>query len=174
MTRAPDGEQNDTLAPDVVDFVAALNEHDVVCVLVGGYAVGVHGVARATGDIDFLYERSDANVRRLCAALAAFGAPAEVIDADALGSPGLITAFGQSPARIDLLNEIDGVTFATVWHNSLSTTLGGQSVRVIGLAELRANKAASSRLKDHQDLAKPPTPERGTTARPAKKTRRKR
>lgn len=156
MTRTPRGELNDALAPDFVDFVAVLNEHDVRCVLVGGYAVGVHGVIRATGDIDFLYESSARNVRRLCAALGAFGAPANVIHADALESPGTISAFGQPPYRIDLLNTIDGVTFDEVWRGSIRTTLGGLPVRVIGLAELRANKAASGRPKDREDLAKLP------------------
>jgi len=34
-------------------------------VLVGGYALAVHGVVRATGDIDFLCRRTKATVRRL-------------------------------------------------------------------------------------------------------------
>ena len=45
-----------------------LNAHDVVFILASGFAVGWHGVVRATGDIDFLYEQSPKNVTRLCAA----------------------------------------------------------------------------------------------------------
>lgn len=167
----PSTGSNVTLAPDFIDFVAVLNEHGVVCVLVGGYAVGVHGVVRATGDIDFLYERSQANVRRLCAAMAAFGAPATVIDTTALLAPGTITAFGSPPFRIDLLNEIDGVSFDDVWRGSIRTDLGGQPVRVIGLAELRANKAASGRTKDREDLAKLPAVEK-SSPKPTRRSRR--
>lgn len=63
------GEDNDALSPDFLDFIVSLNEHKVVFVLVGGYALGVHGVVRATGDIDFLYRRTKQNVRRLCTAM---------------------------------------------------------------------------------------------------------
>lgn len=61
---------NDTsaLAGDFRDCIEMLNAHDVVFILVGGFAVGWHGVVRATGDIDFLYEQSPKNVTRLCAA----------------------------------------------------------------------------------------------------------
>ena len=44
-----------SLADDFRDFVEAMNRNAVCVVLVGGYAVGFHGVVRATGDIDFLY-----------------------------------------------------------------------------------------------------------------------
>jgi hypothetical protein len=37
-----------------MDFVHALNANGVEYLLVGGYAVGVHGYVRATVDIDFL------------------------------------------------------------------------------------------------------------------------
>ena len=54
MSRAAIGGINDSLGPDISDFVAAMNAHAVDFVLVGGYAVGVYGVVRATSDIDFL------------------------------------------------------------------------------------------------------------------------
>jgi hypothetical protein len=45
-----------------------LNDRKVHFVLVGGYALAVHGVVRATADIDCLYRRTIKNVRQLCAA----------------------------------------------------------------------------------------------------------
>lgn len=77
------GEGNDELSPDFLDFIACLDEQQVDFVLVGAYALGVHGVVRATGDLDILYRRSRANVLRLLAAMQEFGAPAEVIDEEA-------------------------------------------------------------------------------------------
>jgi hypothetical protein len=116
----------------------------------------VHGVVRATGDIDFLYRRTQRNVARLCAAMTAFGAPANLIDPNALEQPDTVTQFGQPPYRIDLLSDITGVSFAQVWKGSTTVNLSGQRVRVIGLAELRANKAATNRRKDQQDLRRLP------------------
>lgn len=148
------GELNDTLSDDFMDFIVCLSDVGVDVVLVGGYALGVHGVVRATGDIDFLYRRTADNVRRLCTAMATFGAPSDIIDFDALMKPAMVTMFGTPPYRIDLLSEITGVTFGKVWAGSLGTDIQGQIVRVIGPVELRANKLATGRTKDALDARK--------------------
>jgi predicted nucleotidyltransferase len=154
VSRHATGENNDALSPDFLDFVICLNEHAVDFVLIGGYALGVHGVIRATGDIDFLYRRTKSVVRRLCAAMEEFGAPTEMIDETSLMTPQLVTQFGKPPYRIDLLNKIDGVTFEQVWRGATSVTIQAQQIRVIGLDELRANKTATGRRKDADDARK--------------------
>ena len=146
------GEGNAALSPDFLDFIACLDEQHVDFVLVGAYALGLHGVVRATGDLDILYRRSRANVRRLLAAMQEFGAPAEVIDQQALLTPDIVTQFGQPPFSIDLINAIDGVTFAEVWKGAVAVAIARRQVRVIGLDELRTNKRATGRKKDKDDL----------------------
>lgn len=152
MSRWPGGADNDVWSPDFEDFIGCLVEHEVRFVVVGAYALGVHGVVRATGDLDVLYRPTRANVRRLSKALVEFGAPPVVIDEDALLTPDIVTQFGQPPSRIDLLNAIDGVSFAEVWRGAIRVTIGAHPVRVIGLQELRKNKRASGRRKDDDDL----------------------
>jgi hypothetical protein len=147
-----DIEADTALSPDFQDFIFLLNEHKVDFVLVGGYALGVHGVIRATADIDFLYRRAQKNVRGLIGAMKAFGAPPNVIDEKALMKAGIVTQFGKPPQRIDLLNEIDGVTFAEVWKGATTARVAGQTMPVIGLTELRKNKGATGRKKDEEDL----------------------
>ena len=78
--------------------------------------------------------------------------------------PGVVTQFGKPPQRIDLLNEIDGVTFDAVSKGAGTVTIGGQKLRVIGLKELRKNKRATGRPKDDEDL-------RRLNARDARKAR---
>ena len=146
------GEGNAALSPDFLDFIACLDEQHVDFVLVGAYALGLHGVVRATGDLDILYRRSRANVRRLLAAMQEFGAPAEVIDQQALLTPDIVTQFGQPPFRIDLINAIDGVTFAEVWKGAVAVAIARRQVRVIGLDELRKYQRATGRKKDKDDL----------------------
>ena len=146
------GEGNAALSPDFLDFIACLDEQHVDFVLVGAYALGLHGVVRATGDLDILYRRSRANVRRLLAAMQEFGAPAEVIDQQALLTPDIVTQFGQPPFRIDLINAIDGVTFAEVWKGAVAVAIARHQVRVIGIDELKKNKRATGRKKDKDDL----------------------
>ncbi len=145
---------NDTsaLAPDFRDCIEILNAHHVEFVLVGGFAVGWHGVVRATGDIDFLYEQSAGNVERLCAALHEFGAPEPLVDAHFLLSPNAVTQIGNPPLRIDLLSAISGVSFQEVRTGAVEADVGGSRLLIIGLAELRRNKEASGRPKDRQDL----------------------
>lgn len=152
MSRRASAESSGSLAPDFLDFIVCLNERAVDAVLVGGYALGAHGVVRATADIDFLYRRTAKNVRRLCAALEDFGAPPNVIDFEVLMTPDMVTMFGAPPHRVDLLSDITGVSFEQVWAGSVQIVVEGQPLRVIGLEELHANKAATGRRKDARDL----------------------
>ena len=171
MTGVP--QNNTVLAVDFRDCIECLNAHGVVFVLVGGYAVGWHGVVRATGDIDFLYEQTPRNVARLCDALREFGAPERFIDPAFLLSREAVTQIGHEPLRIDLLAAISGVTFGAVLRGAELIDLEDQHVLVIGLKELRANKAASGRPKDRMDLRRlgsaPAVPARAKSVAPAKK-----
>ena len=142
------------LAPDFRDCIEVLNAHHVEFILVGGFAVGWHGVVRATGDIDFLYEQSPKNVLRLCAALREFGAPEMLIDADFLLTPNAVTQIDNPPLRIDLLSSISGVSFKEVRAGAVKTDIGDARLLIIGLEELRRNKQASGRPKDREDLTR--------------------
>ena len=152
MTRFSLGSPTDRFGVDFLDFIAEMNAQRVDYVLVGGYAVGVHGVVRATANIDFLYRSTPSNVARLCSALIEFGAPDVIVNPDDLLKPDMVSAFGPPPHRIDLLSSITGVSFNAVWTSSMLVDIAGQSVRVIGLAALRKNKAATGRTKDREDL----------------------
>jgi hypothetical protein len=60
-------------APELGDLVAlcrALEREGVRYVLIGGFAVILHGYVRSTKDIDLLVDPSDENVRALKRALA--------------------------------------------------------------------------------------------------------
>jgi hypothetical protein len=61
-------------APELEDLIAlckALNDEGVRYVLIGGFAVILHGFVRATKDVDLLVDASIDNVRRLKRAMAA-------------------------------------------------------------------------------------------------------
>jgi hypothetical protein len=60
---------------DFLDLLSAFNAAEVRYLVVGAYAVGVHGHARATKDLDVWVEASADNASRIIAALRAFGAP---------------------------------------------------------------------------------------------------
>jgi glutamine cyclotransferase len=60
---------------------------------------------------------------------------------------------GQPPARIDILQHIDGVTFAEVWKNRVEGVIDGQiRAAVISRDDLIRNKLASGREQDILDI----------------------
>jgi hypothetical protein len=142
---------------DTVTFLRLLATKRVRYLIVGGEAVIYHGYPRLTGDIDFFYDNTPANSRRLFQALLEFweGRIPGVTSSEELREDGIILQFGRPPHRIDLMNRIDGVTFPRAWASRirarLQTESGLVSVYYIGLRPLLANKRATGRPKDLDD-----------------------
>jgi predicted nucleotidyltransferase len=143
---------------DVQEFLKLLALHKVKYLIVGGEAVIYHGYARLTGDVDFFFEPSKQNARKLYDALREFwtGAIPGIRTFEELMEIGLILQFGVPPNRIDLINQISGVTFRETWENRIRTSIeiAGEEVPIylIGLEDLIKNKKAIGRPKDMQDL----------------------
>jgi hypothetical protein len=137
--------------PDFRDLFAALNAEKVEFLIVGGYALAVHGVPRFTKDLDVWVRADESNAPRVWQGLDAFGAPLGSLTLADLKSPGIIFQIGVPPNRIDILTGIDGVTFDEAWKNRVSSAYGDQGVMVIGLDELIRNKKATGRPQDALD-----------------------
>ena len=146
-------------SPDIQDFIRLLYTYGVKYLIIGGEAVIYYGYARLTGDIDFFYDRREDNAQKLFQTLAEFwgGVIPGIKEAEELTEAGLILQFGRPPNRIDLINTISGVTFDEAWPASREVTLASEEEDVplfyIGLENLIANKRASGRPKDLEDLA---------------------
>lgn len=149
----------DSFSRDVLDFLLLLHKQDVRYLIVGGEAVIFHGYARLTGDMDFFYEATTENVRRLYEALKEFwkGNVPGIAAAKELLQVGLVVQFGLPPNRIDLVNQIDGVNFKKSWRNRVIVRLKGTGlddalIFYLGREDLIRNKRASGRSKDLDDL----------------------
>lgn len=140
------------LTTEYREFLRLLNAHRVEYLLVGGFAVGVHGFPRATVDLDIWFSASQENTARLLAVLEEFGFGSTGIDAERLQAPGRIFRLGIAPNRIELMNQIDGVDFDSCWKRMTQVQLDGIEVPIISLEDLKANKRASGRYKDLNDL----------------------
>lgn len=142
---------------DILFFLRLLAKMGVRYLIVGGEAVIYHGYPRLTGDIDFFYENTALNSRRLFQALLEFweGRIPGVSSAEELLEEGIILQFGRPPHRIDLMNRIDGVTFRRAWPSRIRVRLKTKSGIVpavyIGLRPLLANKRATARPRDLDD-----------------------
>jgi len=143
------------LGQDFLDLLACLGDAGAEHVLVGGYAMNVHGVVRATEDLDVFVGRATENLQRVAVALSNFGAPPMPEIAVLQGATEVPAGFrfGRAPIRVDVLTVIaGGAPFAAVWASRIIVSVGGLEVPVMSLDELRANKRAAGRLKDLADL----------------------
>ncbi len=143
---------------DAQEFLQLLSIHLVRYVIVGGEAVIYYGHARLTGDIDFFYDPSPENSRRLYDALNDFwqgnipgiGSPKD------LSAKNLIIQFGLPPNRIDLLSQISAVSFTQAWKDKVVEKIkigkNEHPIYFIGLKQLIKNKTAVKRHRDREDL----------------------
>lgn len=144
------------LSKDFKEFVALLNAHGVEYLLVGGYAMALHGRPRNTGDLDVWVARSPENAEKLLAALEQFGFGGLGLASVDFTTPQHVVQLGYPPFRIDLLTDIDGVTFEMAWPHRETVVHDGLTLHFIGLDDLKANKRASGRPRDLDDLEQLP------------------
>ena len=146
------------LSKDFKEFVALLKEHGAEYMIVGDYAVGVHGYPRYTGDLDIWLKPDRENAERVMRALRDFGFGGLSISVDDLTKENNIIQLGQPPLRIDLLMSIDGVTFEESFANRVERTFDGLAMYFIGYHDLVKNKKASGRHRDLDDVENMPEP----------------
>lgn len=147
---------------DYKEMLQCLSEEEVKFLLVGAYALAVHGFPRATKDIDFFVWATPENAANLMRALVKFGAPIEDISESDFSSEGVIFQIGNSPRRIDIITTIDGVKFDQAYVNRTMFSIEGLQVPVISLEDLIVNKRASGRAQDLADLEKLESQLKGT------------
>jgi hypothetical protein len=138
--------------PDFVDLLREFIAAEVRFLVVGAYALALHGRPRATGDLDIWVDPTPANAPRVMRALAAFGAPLAEISADDFARPGIAYQIGVPPGRIDILTDLTGLTFAEAWVDRLRRPFGDVDVDFIGRASFIRNKRATGRPKDLGDI----------------------
>ena len=96
---------------DFLDLLRAFIDHSVRFLIVGAYALGIHGRPRATGDLDVWIDPTPDNAAKVMRALEVFGAPLTDVSAADFSKPGVVFQMGLPPARIDILTELSGLTF---------------------------------------------------------------
>ncbi len=134
------------------EFLALLLRHRVKFLLVGGHAVASHVRGRFTEDLDVFIAATKTNVARVALVLREFGYAELANQADQFLQPDRMAFLGRKPLRIDILNQISGVTFAEAWKGKATLKTAAFTIPVIGLRELLKNKSASGRPKDLNDV----------------------
>ena len=98
------------LAPDFEEFIASLIAHGVEFLVVGAYALALHGAPRFTGDLDVFVRPTLENASRLLAAVRAFGFPVAELDPEDIARGDRILQMGVEPVQMHVMSAISGVT----------------------------------------------------------------
>ena len=140
------------LTDDFREFLRLLGARRVEYLLIGGYAVALHGYPRATVDLDIWVRVEPDNAARIVAALRDFGFDSPLLAERLFLLADQIVRLGVPPFRIELLTSIAGVDFDACRTRAVLMEIDGLTVPVISLDDLKINKRAAGRHKDLADL----------------------
>ncbi|HQW01090.1 MAG: nucleotidyltransferase [Saprospiraceae bacterium] len=139
---------------DFQDFIRALNEAKVRYVLVGGYAVILHGYNRTTGDLDIWLERTEENYTRLVSAFRIFNMPVFDMSLENFLNTSQydVFTFGVPPVSIDIMLNVKGLDFKEALSLAEWKVIDDVNVNLIDLQSLIKAKKASGRHRDLDDI----------------------
>ncbi len=139
------------LTQDYQDIIELFNKHNVKFLIAGAYAMSKVGYSRSTYDIDLWIEKTEENAINIFNALDEFGVPFSINPDDFL-KPNSVLQIGIEPNRIDILTDIDGLTFNDAWQNKQIAEFDNLKAYTLEINDIIKNKEASSRPKDKLDL----------------------
>jgi hypothetical protein len=134
---------------DFEDILSLFATHKVRYMIIGGMAFIFHAKPRFTKDMDLWVDPAGDNVLRANRALAEFGSP-ELLDE---ANPTEILQLGVAPNRIDILRSIPGADFNVAWEHRLESRYGSSPAIFVGLDTLIQIKSAIPDPR-HQDDAR--------------------
>lgn len=140
------------LSLDLKEFIQSLNENAVRYLLIGGYALALHGHPRYTKDLDVWVDPSEHNAAALLNALKDFCFGSLGLQSSDFTKLDQVIQLGYPPNRIDLLTSADGLEFSEAYERRLFLALDGVELSYICLDDLITNKKATGRLQDLADI----------------------
>jgi predicted nucleotidyltransferase len=147
----------------LLDVFKSFQRHEVKYVVIGGVASVLHGVPRATFDLDLLIEARTENAERLLAALrdAGFGTAAMTDAQDVVAHE--ITVFNDR-VRIDVQTWTPGLSFQDAWERRKTVSYQGQDFFIVSREDLIASKRAAGREVDLNDVRQLELPDQEDSA----------
>jgi hypothetical protein len=120
-------------------------------IVIGGIAAILHGVPRATFDLDILIKATPQNVHRLLDALidVKFGTALLTTAEEVLNHE--ISIF-QDRVRIDVQIRTPGLNFENVWQKRVTMTYQNQEFYILSKDDLIVSKMAAGRAIDLSDV----------------------
>lgn len=133
------------------DVFRSFQQFDVRYLVIGSIASVLHGVPRATFDLDILIEATPENARRLLDAFLAAGLGTASLTTPAAILANEITIF-QDRVRVDVQTRTPGLSFREAWGRRAVMSFEGQEFCVVSKPDLIASKRAAGRPVDLEDV----------------------
>jgi predicted nucleotidyltransferase len=133
--------------PLLAKIAAALHEVRLDAVMIGNAAAALHGAPVTTLDIDFMFRKTPANMRKLKAL-------AKALDAYVLRPfyplSGLYRVVNDDAGmQLDFMSVVQGIdSFESLRADAVQVEFGGCKLKVASLADVIQSKKALGRLKD--------------------------
>lgn len=142
------------LNKDFREFIQSFEKNNVEYILVGGFAVILHGYPRTTGDIDLWVNRTKDNYKKIEFAFLDFGMPLFDMTLDNFLHHKYwdVFTFGKSPVAIDIMVKVKGLEFETSFKNAVFFKDEDLNLRTLSKDDLIKAKLAVKRGKDLDDL----------------------
>lgn len=140
------------LNEDYKEMLQLLLEEQVDFIVVGAYALGAHGFPRATGDIDIWVKADEINSINIYKALTRFGTPLDQLTINDFANKGIIFQIGVTPRKIDIITQLDGVSFDEADEDKIIVEVEGLKLPVLSFEKLIKNKLSTGRERDELDV----------------------
>ena len=140
------------LNQDFREFIQLLNANQVRYLVVGGYAVALHGYPRYTKDMDIWIDMTPENANRIVQALEQFGFGSLGLKQEDFLEEDTIIQLGYPPRRIDVITTLPGVNFNACYGTRKKVVISDVPIDFIDLENLKENKRATGRAQDLADL----------------------
>src|SRR5579871_3133815 len=159
-------EFQDPFAPltdEMRTMLTTFHQFAVPHIVVGGFAVRVHGCLRAVADLDVLVDSTHENLARLSNALLSIGVK-EAAEVAVLFQRSAKAEWrwhdGRDDHHVDLLTQVDGFRFLVAAQDSHISDIGGRPIAILSKEKLIASKRSAAAnpnrgekaLQDLEDL----------------------
>jgi hypothetical protein len=144
----------DILDESLLDFWKSLNDNNVFYIMVGGFAVNMHGFTRTTNDIDLWLKDTIDNRQNFGKAMIQFGY--EGLSWEEIQFiPGWSDFYIEAGIRLDIMIDMKGLTdisYDVAYNSANIAQIEGLHIPFLNMTHLIANKKAVNRSKDQIDV----------------------
>jgi len=141
--------------PEHNEILRAFNQHSVDYLLIGGYAVIIHGYGRTTGDMDIWLRPSNVNKKKVIDSFAAIGFSGENLTTlNHFDFTEMVMFFlGIEPHKMEFMTRVSLVEFDGAFKRRLICQIEEDfEVPVINYQDLILTKMNTGRIKDQADI----------------------